>query len=105
MWIDNYHNHFLSFCAVQNTALGLLIGKRFHTCADAYSLHVGDWDAAGKRDAARPAAEDEEDEDAFGEFEDLETGVYIVVLLCLCLCFCLCLRLQNLSCISHAMRN
>ncbi len=36
--------------------------------------HAGDWDAAGKRDAARPSAEDEEDDDAFGEFEDLETG-------------------------------
>lgn len=36
---------------------------------------AGDWDAAGKRDATRPAAEDEEeDEDAFGDFEDLETG-------------------------------
>ena len=37
---------------------------------------AGDWDAAGKRDAARPAAaeDEEEDEDAFGDFEDLETG-------------------------------
>ena len=36
---------------------------------------AGDWDAAGKRDAARPSAADKEDEDAFGEFEDLETGL------------------------------
>lgn len=38
---------------------------------------AGDWDTAGKRDAARPAAGDEEeneDDDAFGDFEDLETG-------------------------------
>ncbi|KAL3145804.1 hypothetical protein ABBQ38_015181 [Trebouxia sp. C0009 RCD-2024] len=38
---------------------------------------TGDWDTAGKRDAARPAAGDEEeneDDDAFGDFEDLETG-------------------------------
>ena len=37
---------------------------------------TGDWDAAGKRDAARPAAaeDEEEDEGAFGDFEDLETG-------------------------------
>ena len=76
------------------------MGKRVHTCGDAFSLHVGDWDTAGKRDAARPAAEDEEDEDAFGEFEDLETGVCTLlcccvacVCLCLCLCMCLCLRL------------
>jgi hypothetical protein len=84
---------------VQTTALGLLIGKRSHTCADAYSLHAGDWDAAGKRDAARPAAEDEDDEDAFGEFEDLETGVY------LCVCACACACLQNLPCIVHALGN
>lgn len=36
---------------------------------------AGDWDAAGKRDAARPTAEGEEDgEETFGDFEDLETG-------------------------------
>ena len=37
---------------------------------------AGDWAAAGERDAAQPGAEDEEDGDAFGDFEDLETGVY-----------------------------
>lgn len=37
---------------------------------------AGDWEAAGKRDAAKPSAEEEEEEgqDAYGEFEDLETG-------------------------------
>lgn len=37
---------------------------------------TGDWEAAGKRDAAKPSAEDEEEEgqDAYGDFEDLETG-------------------------------
>ena len=37
-------------------------------------MFAGDWGAAGERDAARPGTEDEEDGDAFGEFEDLETG-------------------------------
>ena len=37
-------------------------------------MSTGDWGAAGERDAARPGVEDEEDGDAFGEFEDLETG-------------------------------
>ena len=44
----------------------------YSNCCDGCA---GDWDAAGKRDATRPAAEDEEeDADAFGDFEDLETG-------------------------------
>ena len=39
-----------------------------------WAPRAGDWGAAGERDAARPGAEDEDDGDAFGEFEDLETG-------------------------------
>eukprot|EP00891_Asterochloris_glomerata_P004383 jgi/Astpho2/4383/e_gw1.00067.3.1_t len=37
---------------------------------------TGDWDAAGQRDAAQPGEGDSQDSDAdaFGEFEDMETG-------------------------------
>ena len=42
---------------------------------------AGDWGAAGKRDAARPSTgDDEEDGDAFGDFEDLETGQLLLLL-------------------------
>lgn len=44
---------------------------------------TGDWAAAGERDAARPGADDEEDGDAFGEFEDLETGTTLSAVLIL----------------------
>ena len=35
---------------------------------------AGDWDAAQRRDAVAPGAEDDEG-DMFGDFEDVETGV------------------------------
>ena len=40
-------------------------------------LVTGDWDAAGKRDSARPGEEEDagdSDDDGFGDFEDMETG-------------------------------
>ena len=39
--------------------------------------HVGDWEAGAQRDAQDPglAAEGLEDDDAAGDFDDMETGI------------------------------